>query len=103
MSIRNFARAALLGVAAIGLPAAPPACRPRSLAIRPPSHRDRRFYVVPGPGVQQGLQFNAFAAQVAQQMEAKGYRWPAAPDVADMLVQLATTLTRAPRNIPSIR
>jgi hypothetical protein len=47
------------------------------------------FYVVPGPGVQSGLEFNRFAALVAQQMEAKGYRPAGAPGVADMLVQVS--------------
>jgi hypothetical protein len=89
MSIRNFARAALLGVAAIGLSGCATGLPTKVTRYSTAIPQGQTFYVVPGPGVQQGLQFNAFAAQVAQQMEAKGYRPAGAPDVADMLVQLS--------------
>ena len=89
MSIRNFAGAALLGVAAIGLSGCATGLPTKVTRYSTAIPQGQTFYVVPGPGVQQGLQFNAFADQVAQQMEAKGYRLAGAPDVADMLVQLS--------------
>lgn len=89
MRIRNFAGAALLGVAALGLSGCATGLPTKVTRYSAAIPQGQTFYVVPGPGVQQGLQFNGFAAQVAQQMEAKGYRPAGAPGVADILVKVS--------------
>ena len=89
MGIRNLAGAALLGVAALGLSGCATGLPTKVTRYSAAIPQGQTFYVVPGPGVQAGLQFNGFAALVAQQMEAKGYRPAAAPGVADMLVQVS--------------
>ena len=46
------------------------------------------FSVVPAQGQPGGLQFDTYAAMVAQQLQAKGYAPAASPQSADMLVKL---------------
>ena len=89
MRIRNFAGAALLGLAALGLSGCATGLPTKVTRYSAAIPQGQSFYVVPGPGVQSGLEFNRFAALVAQQMEAKGYRPAGAPGVADMLVQVS--------------
>ena len=89
MRIRNLAGAALLGVAALGLSGCATGLPTKVTRYSAAIPQGQTFYVVPGPGVQTGLQFNGFAALVAQQMEAKGYRPAGAPGAADMLVQVS--------------
>jgi len=62
MRIRKLAAAALVGVAALGLSACAtglPAKVTRYSAM--PIPQGQSFYVVPGVGVQPGLEFNSFA------------------------------------------
>ena len=90
MSIRKLAAAALIGVAALGVSACAtglPAEVTRYSAM--PVPQGQTFYVVPGAGVQPGLEFNRYATIVAQQLAAKGYSPAGAPNVADMLVKLS--------------
>jgi hypothetical protein len=89
MRIRNLAGAALLGVAALGLSGCATGLPTKVTRYSAAIPQGQTFYVVPGPSVQTGLQFNGFAALVAQQMEAKGYRPAGAPSAADMLVQVS--------------
>ena len=89
MSIRKIAAAALLGVAAVavsGCATGLPAKVTRYSAM--PIPQGQTFYVVPGYGVQPGLEFNRYAALVAQQMAAKGYRQAASTATADMLIRV---------------
>ena len=74
MRIRNLAGAALLGLAAMGLSGCATGLPTKVTRYSAAIPQGQTFYVVPGPGVQSGLEFNRFAALVAQQMEAKGYR-----------------------------
>ena len=46
------------------------------------------FYVVPGPGVSPGLEFNNFASIVTQQLQAHGFQPAASTAAADMLVRV---------------
>ena len=90
MRIRNIAAAALLGVAALGVSGCAtglPAKVTRYSAM--PIPQGQSFYVVPANGALPTLEFNRFAAQIAQQLEAKGYRPSGAPGVADMLVKVS--------------
>ena len=90
MRIRNFAAAALLGAAAIGLSGCTtgiPAKVTRYSAL--PVPQGQSFYVVPGEGVQGGLEFGRYASLVAQHLQAKGYQPAGAPQSADMLVKLS--------------
>ena len=89
MRIRKAAAALALGVAAIGLSACAtglPTKVSRYQAM--PAAAGQTFYVIPADSDTAGLEFNRFAALVAQQMEAKGYRPAGAPQVADMLVKV---------------
>jgi hypothetical protein len=99
MRIRNLAGAALLGVAALGLSGCATGLPTKVTRYSAAIPQGQSFYVVPGPGVQQGLQFNGFAAQVAQQMEAKGYRPAGAPSVADMLVRVSYNVDQGRQEI----
>ncbi|WP_395623074.1 DUF4136 domain-containing protein, partial [Sphingomonas daechungensis] len=89
MSIKKLAAAAFLGAAALGVSGCAmglPTNVTRYTAMPVPA--GQTFYVVPANGALPTLEFNRFAAQVAQQMEAKGYRSAGAPNVADMLVKI---------------
>jgi uncharacterized protein DUF4136 len=89
MRIPNLLAAALLGAAAAGLAGCTtglPAKVTRYSAM--PIPQGQSFYVVPAEGGTPGLEFSRYAAIVAQQLEAKGYRPAGAPQVADMLVKL---------------
>ena len=88
MGIRKLAASALLGAAALGLSACAtglPTQVSRHQAMPVPS--GQTFYVVPASG-QAGLEFNRYAAIVAQHLQAKGYRNAGAPQLADMLVSI---------------
>jgi len=99
MRIRNFAGAALLGVAALGLSGCATGLPTKVTRYSAAIPQGQTFYVVPGAGVRQGLEFNRFASQVAQQMEAKGYRPAGAPGVADMLVQVSYNVDQGTQEI----
>jgi hypothetical protein len=89
MRIRNLAAAALIGaaVAVSGCATGLPAEVTRYSAM--PIPQGQSFYVVPGEGVQGGLEFGRYASIVSQQLQAKGYQPAGAPQVADMLVKLS--------------
>ena len=89
MRIRNFAAAALLGVPALGLSGCATGLPTKVTRYSTSIPQGQSFYVVPGPGVQAGLEFNSFAALVAQQMAARGYQQAASTAAADMLVQVS--------------
>ena len=100
MRIRNLAAAALVGVAALGLSACAaglPAKVTRYSAM--PIPQGQSFYVVPGVGVQPGLEFNRFASLVTQQMAARGYRPAASTAAADMLVRVSYNVDRGTQEI----
>ena len=88
MRNRKLAAAALIGaaVALSGCATGLPTKVTRYSAM--PIPQGQSFYVVPGEGIQPGLEFGRYASLVARQMEAKGYRWAGAPQNADMLVEL---------------
>lgn len=97
MRIRNFAGAALLGVAALGLSGCATGLPTKVTRYSAAIPQGQSFYVVPGPGVQGGLEFNRYASIVSQQMEARGFRPAGAPGVADMLVQVSYMVDQGTR------
>jgi hypothetical protein len=89
--LKKIAAAALVGAASIGLSGCAtglPAKVTRFQAM--PAPQGQSFYVVPGQGQAQGggLEFNQYAALVAQQLQAQGYTQAASPNQATMIVQL---------------
>lgn len=46
------------------------------------------FYVVPASGQPGGLEFGTYAAMIAQQLQAKGYKPAGTPELAEMLVKV---------------
>ena len=90
MRIRKLAAAALLGVSALSLAACATGLPTRVSRYQVmPAATGQSFYIVPGQGVQGGIEFGHYAQLVSQQMQARGYRQAAAPQVADMVVKLA--------------
>ena len=91
MRIKRFAAAALLGVAAMGLSACADTLNTTVSRYQAmPAPQGQTFTVVPGGGMARngGLEFQRYAAVVAQQLAARGYQ-PAAPGApANMVVQL---------------
>ena len=88
MRIRNLSTAAVLGLTALGLSACATGINTqvsRYQAATIPA--GQTFYVVQAQGPQTA-EFNRFAAMVAQQLEAKGFKPAGAPQIADMLVKL---------------
>src|SRR5436309_3294593 len=88
MRIRQLAACAALGLAALGLSACATGLntqvsRYQAAAIP----LGQTFYVVPTTGTPDP-RFYRYAAMVAQQLEAQGYRAAGAPQVADLLVKL---------------
>jgi len=91
MRIKMFAAAAMLGVAALGLSACAEtlnATVSRYQAM--PAPQGQTFTVVPGNGMaaRGGLEFQHYAAIVAQQLAARGYSPSADAAGATMVVQL---------------
>lgn len=90
MRIANrFAAAAALGVAsalAAGCATGLPTKVTRYSAMPVPA--GQTFHVMPASGNSGGLQFASFAAMIARQLEAKGYRAAASPQLSDMLVKV---------------
>jgi hypothetical protein len=83
----------LLGVAALGVSACAtglPAKVTRYSAL--PAPQGQTFFVVPGEGVQPGLEFNRYASLVSQQLAARGYRPASSTAAADMLVKVGYTV-----------
>lgn len=53
-----------------------------------PIPKGQTFYVVSADGQPSGLKFGTYAAMIAQQLEARGYRPAGSPQLADMLVKV---------------
>lgn len=88
MRIRNLAAAAFIGVAALGVSGCATSLPTKVTRYSVAIPQGQSFYVVPGQGVQSGLEFNRYAALVAEQMAARGYRQAASTAAADMLVRV---------------
>src|SRR5881394_2347931 len=91
MRIKQFAAAIALGVAAIGLSACATAINTHVTRYQAmPAPQGQSFIVVPGEGMAAngGLEFQRYAAIVAQQLQARGYTPATTPQNASMLVQL---------------
>jgi hypothetical protein len=87
-TIRKMAGALLLGAASLGLASCASGLSTKVSRYQSmPAPAGQTFYVVPANGARDG-QFNHFAAIVAQQLAAKGYRPAGAPQLASMLVRL---------------
>src|SRR5687767_2202369 len=89
MSVRKLAAAAFMGVAALGLSACAvglPTQVSRYQAM--PAPAGQSFFVVPANGQHAGLEFNRYAAYVAQAMQARGYAAAPSPQAATMLVKV---------------
>src|SRR5215218_4482334 len=99
MRIRNLAAAALLGVAALGLSGCATGLPTKVTRYSAAIPQGQSFYVVPGPGVQAGLEFNRYAALVAQQMAARGYNQAASTAAADMLVQVSYNVDQGTQEV----
>jgi hypothetical protein len=88
-NIRKLAGAFLLGAGALGLGGCAtglPTQVSRYQAM--PAPAGQTFYVVPAQGGQPTLEFNRYAALVAQHLQAKGYTPAGAPQLANMVVRL---------------
>lgn len=91
MRINKLAAAVLLGASAMTLSACAtgfPAKVSRYQAM--PAPQGQTFFVLASRPDQQGtLEFNRFAGQVAQAMQAQGYQPAASPEAATMVVRMA--------------
>ena len=88
-SIRKLAGALLLGAGALGLAGCAtglPTKVSRYQAM--PAPAGQTFYIEPIAGAQRTLEFNRYAALVAQHLQAKGYTPAGAPQLASMIVRL---------------
>jgi hypothetical protein len=91
MRIMKLAAAALLGVSAFGLSACATSLSTTVSRYQAmPAPQGQTFFVVPGEGMAAngGLEFQRYAALVAQQMQARGYAPATSPRNATMVVQL---------------
>jgi hypothetical protein len=91
MRISRFAAAAMLGVAALGLSACAQSLNTQVTRYQAmPAPQGQTFIVVPGEGMAApgGLEFQRYAAIVAQQLAARGYTPAANAQSANMIVQL---------------
>ena len=88
MRIHKLAAAALLGVAALGVSGCATSLPTKVTRYSVAIPQGQSFYVVPAQGVQPGLEFNRYAALVAQQMAARGYQQAASTAAADMLIKV---------------
>lgn len=88
MRIRNFAAAAILGVAALGLSGCATGLPTKVTRYSTAIPQGQSFYVVPAQGIQPGLEFDSYAGIVAQQMAARGYQQAPSTAAADMLVRV---------------
>ncbi len=87
--IHKLAAAVLLGAGAFGLAGCATGLNTQVSRYQAmPVPAGQTFYVVPAEGVTRNLEFNRYAALVAQQLAAKGYTPAGAPQLASMLVRL---------------
>lgn len=95
MRIRNLAASAALAVAALGLAACAESLNTQVSRYQAmPAPQGQSFIVVPvgGMATTGGLEFQRYAAIVAQQLQARGYRPAADAKSANMIVQLGYDL-----------
>jgi Domain of unknown function (DUF4136) len=91
MRISKLAAAAMLGLAALGLSACAESLRTTVSRYQAmPAPQGQTFIVVPGDGIAMngGLEFQRYAALVAQQLQARGYTPASSVQSASMVVQL---------------
>jgi hypothetical protein len=91
MRLKKFAAAALLGVAALGVSACATSITSTVSRYQAmPAPQGQTFFVVPGGGMANngGLEFQRYAALVAQQLQARGYSPASNAQSASMVVQL---------------
>jgi hypothetical protein len=87
----KFTAALMLGVAAVGLAACAQSLRTQVTRYQAmPAPQGQTFVVVPGEGMATpgGLEFQRYAAIVAQQLQARGYTPANDPKSASMIVHL---------------
>ena len=91
MRISKLAAAAAMGLAALGLSACAESITSTVSRYQAmPAPQGQTFVVVPDGGMARngGLEFQRYAAIVAQQLQARGYAPAASPQGANMVVQL---------------
>jgi hypothetical protein len=91
MRISKLAAAAILGIAVMGLSACAESLNTTVSRYQAmPAPQGQTFIVVPGDGMAAngGLEFQRYAALVAQQLQARGYSPAASAQSASMVVQL---------------
>jgi hypothetical protein len=89
MRIHKFAAATAFGLAALALSSCATGLPTKVTRYSTVIPQGQTFYVVPGQGVQPGLEFNNFASIVSQQMIARGYGQAPSTAAADMLVKVS--------------
>ena len=97
MRIRQFAAAAALGVAALGLSACAQSLNTTVSRYQAmPAPQGQTFYVMPGGGMANngGLEFQRYAGLVAQQLQARGFTPAADAKSANMIVQFGYGIDR---------
>ncbi|HEX7931370.1 MAG TPA: DUF4136 domain-containing protein [Sphingomicrobium sp.] len=99
MRIRNLAAAALIGVAAIGVSGCATSLPTKVTRYSVAIPQGQSFYVVPGPGVQPGLEFNSFASIVSQQLAARGFQQASSTASADMLVRVGYNVDQGKQEV----
>jgi hypothetical protein len=90
MRISKIAAAAMLGLAALGLSACAESITSTVSRYQAmPAPQGQTFFVVPGGGMARngGLEFQRYAALVAQQLQARGYTPASSPQAANMIVE----------------
>src|SRR4051794_41796959 len=95
MRTRNLATSAALALAALGLSACATGLSTEVSRYQAmPAPQGQTFVVVPGEGMAApgGLEFERYAAIVAQQLAARGYQPAADPKSASMIVHLGYSL-----------
>jgi hypothetical protein len=91
MRISKLAAAIALGISAVGLSACAESLHTTVSRYQAmPAPQGQTFFVVPGEGMAAngGLEFQRYAALVAQQLQARGYTPATDPKSASMVVQL---------------
>lgn len=99
MRIQKLAAAAALGVAALAVSGCATGLPTKVTRYSTVIPQGQTFYVVPGQGVQPGLEFNSFASLVSQQMVARGYSQAPTTAAADMLVKVAYNVDQGTQRI----
>jgi hypothetical protein len=99
MRIHKLAAAASLGVAALGISGCATGLPTNVTRYSTAIPQGQSFYVVPGQGVQAGLEFNSFASLVSQQMVARGYTQAPSTAAADMLVRVSYNVDQGTQRV----